>query len=201
MQDCKWTHLQARCLLCSCVYTHIQDILPPEEDRELFASLARGGQGRHGNPRGHTVGAGSPWSPPHRAKPRSWLCTRHPRVWTCSRTRNCHCSPSLSQLLLTLSPRSCWAPRPSGWEAPWSIPRAPSWGHRLPPPRRVMVCGSAHAHGDTADKNCTGASCFTKQQTLLPLALRLLLFLINWIICFLLQLFYHLRLQCGWREA
>lgn len=39
------------------------------------------------------------------------------------------------------------------------------------------------------------ASCFTEQQTLLPLALRLLLFLINWIICFLLQLFYHLRLQ------
>lgn len=61
-----------------------------------------------------------------------------------------------------------------------------------------MARSGACAHGDTTDKNGTGnttASCLPKQQTLLPLALRLLLFLINWITCFLLQLFCRLKPQ------
>lgn len=78
--------------------------------------------------------------------------------------------------------------------------QGPILGTRLPRLQAAVARGrgAVRAHGDTGDKNRTWnttASCLRGQQTLLPLALRLLLLLINGIICFLLQLFCLLRLQ------
>lgn len=198
--DCKRTHLQSLCLPRTCACAPVQDAAPPEDVRARLPPRGEGDGAGTGAPgAGQRVQAAL--APPSPAKPHSSLCTQRPWVRTCPCTRSCHHGPT--SLLKTSISQGLWILSPCKLQVPRTPCREPSRsilcsGHGLPRPREAMARGGSHAYGDTMDNNHTEnttASCFPERQTLLPLALRLLLFLINWIICFLLQLFCHLRLQ------